>query len=66
MNTTIYEDLMKEADYALNSKSLNLTYEVYGKAKMARKLCAITKEQFFELNEKLIVKGVNNPKAGLE
>ncbi len=62
----IYKDLIIEANYALNSKSLNLVYEVYGQAKMARKMCAISKEQFFKLNEMLIKKGINNPKAGLE
>lgn len=66
MIKVIYEDLIKEANYALGSKDLCLVHEVYGQAKMARKMCAITKEQFFELNDKLVRRGINNPKAGLK
>lgn len=66
MIKAIYEDLVKQANCALNSKSLSLVYETYGEAKMARKICAITKEQFMQLNEMLVKNGINNPKAGLE
>lgn len=66
MIKVIYEDLLKEANYALNSKNLCLVHEVYGQAKMARKMCAISKEQFYELNDILVKNGINNPKAGLK
>ena len=66
MIKAIYDDLCKEAEYALKSKSLTLVHEVYGQAKMARKMCVISKEQFMELNSKLVSNGINNPKAGLE
>lgn len=62
----IYDELKKEIEYALNSKSLTLAYQAYGAAKMARKLSAITKEQFYELNEIVIVNGINKPSAGLK
>lgn len=54
--------LKKDAKYALNSRSRTLIYEVYGEAKMARRLGAITKAEFFELNEMLITNGINDPK----
>ncbi len=63
---SIFNQLKKEIEYALNSKSLTLAYQAYGAAKMAFRLEAITKEQFFELNDKVIVNGINNPSAGLE
>lgn len=66
MSCKIFSDLSKEVEYALNSKSLTLAYQAYGAAKMAYKLSAITKEEFFELNKKVIVNGINNPSAGLE
>lgn len=66
MNEDIYKELIRKANYALNSKSLVLTYQIYGEACMAMQLEAITKEQYFELNEILVVNGMNNPKAGLE
>ncbi len=62
----IFNELKKDIEYALNSKSLTLAYEAYGAAKMARKLGAITKDQFFELNDMVIVNGINKPSAGLE
>lgn len=61
----IYEQLVRDADYALNSKSRDLVYKTYGKVEMARTMCAITKEQFIELNTKLVKNGLNNPKADL-
>lgn len=66
MIKVIYEDLLKEANYALSSKNLCLVHEVYGQAKMARKMGAISKEQFYELNDILVKNGINNPKAGLK
>lgn len=63
--SNVYVELKKDAEYALNSKSLTLAYEAYGMAKMARKLEVITKEEFYELNDMLIVNGINNPAAGL-
>jgi hypothetical protein len=66
MNKTTYDDLIIIANYAICSKSRDLVLETYGMVKMARTLCAITKEQFLELSEKLITKGINNPRAHLE
>ena len=64
--SNVYVELKKDAEYALNSKSLTLTYEAYGAAKMARKLKVITKEEFYEINDMLIVNGINKPAAGLK
>lgn len=59
----IFNDLVKQAEYARSSRSRSLMYEVYGAAKMARKMCAITKEQFMELDDKLVRNGINNPSS---
>lgn len=59
----IWEDLQQQANYARASRKRDLMHEVYGAAKMARKLCAISKEQFMELNDKLVKKGINDPNA---
>lgn len=58
---TLFSRLEREAKYALNSHSLNLVYQTYGAAKMARELDAITKPQFARLNEMLVVRGLNDP-----
>ena len=58
---TIFYQLEKDAQYALNSHSRNLVYQTYGAAKMARQLDAITALQFDRLNEMLVVKGLNDP-----
>lgn len=65
MKQEIYEQLKKEAVYALNSKSIQLVCEAYGAAEMARQLEAITKDQFYELNDMLVRNGLNNPSAGI-
>lgn len=57
----IFADLEKKARYALNSHSRDLVFETFGMAKMARNLGAITKGQFNQLNEMLVVKGINDP-----
>jgi len=59
----IWEDLQKQAEYARASRSLTLMHEVYGAAKMARKMCAISQEQFMQLNEKLVKNGINKPSS---
>lgn len=66
MTTDIFKQLDKEANYALNSHSRDLVYETYGKAKMAFNLKAISKQEFYSLNDKLVRDGLNNPAAGLE
>lgn len=53
-------DLMNEAKYAANSFNERMVYEVYGKAKMARKFHAITLLAFKELNDLLVVGCINN------
>lgn len=63
MIKAIWEDLLKEANYARASRSRVLMHETYGAAKMARKMCAITQEQFMELNEKLVKNGINKPSS---
>lgn len=60
----IWEDLQTQANYAVASKNKELMHEVYGAAKMARKMCAISAEQMRELNTKLVRNGINNPKTG--
>ena len=62
----IYDNLLKKAQYALKSESRDLVYEIYGMAKMASELNAITHEQFMALNEMLVRNGLNNPKANLK
>ena len=57
----LVKELHRRADYALNSHSMNLTYETYGMAKMAYSLDGITWAEFLELNTKLVVKGLNDP-----
>lgn len=66
MNKPVYEQLAEKALYAKMSESLNLVYEVYGMAKMAHSLSAITHDEFMRLNEVLVRDGINNPKAGLK
>ena len=57
----LFARLEREAKYALNSHSRNLVYETYGAAKMAFELGAITKPQFYLLNDLLVVHGLNDP-----
>lgn len=48
---TVMEQLRREALYAQRSYSEELLYKIYGGAVMARKLGAITKEEFMEVND---------------
>ena len=57
----LFARLEREAKYALNSHSRNLVYQTYGAAKMAFELDAITKPQFYLLNDMLVVRGLNDP-----
>ncbi len=57
----LFARLEREAKYALNSHSRNLVYQTYGAAKMAWELGAITKPQFYLLNDMLVVHGLNDP-----
>ena len=57
------DDLVKQADYAMASRNRDLMCEAYGAAKMARKMCAITHEQFMQLNDKLVKNGINKPSS---
>lgn len=59
----IWDDLVKQAEYARASRNRDLMYEAYGAAKMARKMCAISHEQFMQLNEKLVRNGINEPSS---
>lgn len=58
---TLFARLEREAKYALNSHSRNLVYQTFGAAKMAFELEAITKPQFYLLNDMLVVYGLNDP-----
>ena len=57
----LFARLEREAKYALNSHSRNLVYQTFGAAKMAFELEAITKPQFYLLNDMLVVHGLNDP-----
>ena len=59
----VYLYLCDKAEYALNSRDIELMYEAYGMTKMALKLDAITMEHFNELNTKLVRNGINNPRS---
>lgn len=63
MSNPAFRSLCRETEYAMNSRNLLLMYEAYGAAKMARELGAISKDEFFELNEKLVRNGINNPRS---
>ena len=60
INVSIFEQLKTEARYSLVSFSRDQVYEVYGKAKMAHQLQALTWEQFLTLNDALVRNGLNN------
>ena len=60
-SNALFARLEREAKYALNSHSRDLVCETYGAAKMAWELGAITKPQFYLLNEMLVVHGLNDP-----
>lgn len=53
--------IKRNAEYALRSHSKNLLYGAYGAAQMAYKLNAITKDEFYELNDLIVCHGLNNP-----
>lgn len=57
---SVFDKLRKEAQYAKDSYSVELVYQTYGKALMAFDLCAIDYTDFTELNEMLVVNGLNN------
>ena len=52
---SVFDQIMGHAKYAQASHSTDLIYEAYGEAKMAWQLGAITKDQFYALNNELIV-----------
>lgn len=60
INVSIFEQLKTEARYALVSFNKDLVNEVYGKAKMAHQLQALTWDQFIVLNNALVYHGLNN------
>lgn len=57
----IFAKLEEKARYALNSHKLSLVCQAYGMAQAFYALDAITKEHFNQLNEMLVVKGINDP-----
>jgi len=58
----MFEKLMKEIEYAKTSimPRQNL-FETYGRITMARELNAISKKEYFKLNNECVCKGINNP-----
>lgn len=62
MIKSIWEDLQNQAAYAAKSYSRDLVFEVYGMAKMAHCMCAISHEQFTELSRQLVRNCINNGK----
>lgn len=52
---SIYDLILAHAIYARNSHSVTLLYETYGEAKMAWRLGAISKDDFYKLNNEIIV-----------
>lgn len=66
MKKDIFNYLKDWVDSAINSNSLPLLYECYGEVKMARKLSAITIEQYWKLTKSLVRSGINNQVYGLE
>lgn len=57
----MFERLVKDAKYAINTNSRDLIMETYGMAKMARELEYISFDEFMKLNSMLIRNGINNP-----
>ena len=55
-----FDYLIRRAQYSIRSKSRSLVYQTYGEACMARKLEAISKDQYYELNTMLVVNTMNN------
>ena len=57
-----WKKMIKEkAEYALRSHSRDLLHEAYGMAKWARLMGGIDKYEFDELNQLIVVLGMNNP-----
>ncbi len=65
LGKTIFDELSEKARYALKSRSRDLVYETYGAAKMAYNLDAITKGEFYTLNDMLVRNGLNKPSSGI-
>lgn len=61
-----FSGLTLDAKYALKSHSRDLVYQTYGAAMMAYNLGAINRDQFYLLNDALVVNGLNNPSCRLE
>ncbi|WP_295363665.1 hypothetical protein [uncultured Pseudoramibacter sp.] len=49
-----YRDLIERTKYAINSDNRDIVYEVYGEARMALQLGAISFDQYFKINAVLI------------
>lgn len=56
----MFERLVKEAKYAINTNSRDLIMETYGMAKMARELEYISFDEFLKLTSMLIRDGIDN------
>lgn len=56
----MFESLVKDAKYAINSNSRDLIMETYGMAKMARELEYISFDEFLKLTSMLIRDGIDN------
>jgi hypothetical protein len=61
--SNLYQTLLGEIAYAKKCEQPQRPlHEVHGKIKMARKLEALTKEEYLNLNQKCVAEGINNPK----
>lgn len=56
----MFERLVKEAKFAINTNSRDLIMETYGIAKMARELEYISFDEFLKLTSMLIRDGIDN------
>ena len=63
----LYNQLSAQVEYAKTSIfPIRQLYYVHGLVTMARKLGAITADEYFELEHECIYKGINNPEIILK
>ena len=59
----VFHCLSKQVRYAKTSLlARELLYEAHGAIKMARRLGAITKDEYLDLDHQCVYDGINNPK----
>lgn len=61
MSSAMYEELVKEVEYASKSHSIGLMHEALGKADMARRFGALSRDEYLHLSGVLICRNhLNN------